>query len=349
MSEVTPTSPAAVTTPAPSAPAPSAAAAPAPTKSGAISGFQGLKDKAAQAKASADASGTSVGDAIGGDAPLDPSAPPAFTPNYKFKVHDEEKEIDEFFRGLIKDEESEKKVKEIFGKAYALDAQKAKNEQVREQFSEVSQKYGNIDKSLKQLSRYVQNKDLGSFFEAVQIPEHMVFEFVKQRLAQMEAPPEQRAEMQRIEQERKQFLTLQQENEELKERYSSETVQARGLELDTALSSPGVSTITEKFDASLGKGAFKKAVIDHGIVTYQMTGKEIPVYQAVQETAARWQGLFAQSQQAASEQIQASAQAQTSAMAPPPTMPNVSGRSTSPIKSGPRSIDDLKKLAQARA
>lgn len=337
-------------TPAPAAPAPSAAApaaASAPQKVGGSPGLADLKAKASQAKATITPEGTSSGV----ENPMEPAAPaaselPAFTPNFKFKVDEEEKEIDELFRGIIKDADTEKKVRELHEKALGLDLHKTRHEKLKTQFQEVNSKYTNIDKSLKQLSRFVQNGDLGSFFDAINIPEHMVFQFVKQKLTQMEAPPEQRAEMQRAESERRQFIQLQQENEELQQRFSTETTQARGLELDTALASPVVTTIASQMDAKLGKGAFKREVINRGIVAYQTTGVEIPVHQAVQEAVAYWSPMFGQSPQAppAPAAIQAAPQEPAQ---PPPTMPNVSGRATSPIKTGPRSIADLKKLGQA--
>lgn len=333
-------------TPATGAAAP--AAAPAPQKMGGSQGLTDLKTKAAQAKAAVSPEGTSSGveNPVEGVAPA-AEAPPAFTPNYKFKVDEEEKEIDELFRGLMTDAEKEKKIRELHEKAFGLDLHKTRHEKLKTQFQEVSTKYTNIDKSLKQLSRFVQNDDLGSFFQAINIPEHMVFEFVKRRLTQMEAPPEQRAEIQRQENERRQLIQLQQENEELQERFSIETIQARGLELDTALASPGVTTVAAKVDAQFGKGAFRQAVIDRGIVAYQTTGNEISVHQAVQEAVAYWSKMFGQSPQAPAPAPTSAQAAPQEPQAPPPIMPNVSGRATSPIKTGPRSIADLKKLGQA--
>src|SRR5688500_2643210 len=48
-------------------------------------------------------------------------AAPAYTPDFKVKIKGKEFEIDEMFRGLIKDADSEKKVKEFFEKAYGID------------------------------------------------------------------------------------------------------------------------------------------------------------------------------------------------------------------------------------
>lgn len=277
-----------------------------------------------------------------------PPPAPTFTPNYKFKVHDEEKEIDEMYRGLIKDQETEKKIRELHEKAYGLDVQKPKYEKMKGEFQEVSTKYGNIDKSLKQLSAYVQNGDLGSFFQATQIPKQMIFEYVKKELELMEASPEQRAEVERVQAERRRLYSLEQENSDLKTRFETESQSARVMELSTALASPVVSSVATSFDAKMGSGAFKMEVIKHGLAVSQTTGETISVQQAVQETVEKWKSFFGEMPQASAAQG-GSMETASQAQAPKPTLPNVSGRSASPLKAGPRSIDDLKKIAAAKS
>lgn len=277
-----------------------------------------------------------------------PPPAPTFTPNYKFKVHDEEKEIDEMYRGLIKDQETEKKIRELHEKAYGLDVQKPKYEKMKNEFQEVSTKYGNIDKSLKQLSAYVQNGDLGSFFQATQIPKQMIFEYVKKELELMEASPEQRAEVERVQAERRRLYSLEQENSDLKTRFETESQSARVMELSTALASPVVSSVATSFDAKMGSGAFKMEVIKHGLAVSQTTGETISVQQAVQETVEKWKSFFGEMPQASASQG-GSMETASQAQAPKPTLPNVSGRSASPLKAGPRSIDDLKKIAAAKS
>lgn len=278
----------------------------------------------------------------------EPPPAPAFTPNFKFKVHDEEKEIDEMYRGLIKDQDTEKKIRELHEKAYGLDVQKPKYERMKQEFQEVSTKYGDIDKSLKQLSSYVQAGDLGSFFQATQIPKQMVFEYVKKELELMEASPEQRAEVERVQAERRRLYNLEQENQDLKTRFETESQSARVMELTTALASPVVSSVAQSFDAKMGSGAFKMEVIKHGLAVSQTTGETISVQQAVQETVEKWKQFFGETPQASAQEISPMETASKAQAAPKPTFPNVSGRSASPLKAGPRSIDDLKKIAAAK-
>lgn len=50
-----------------------------------------------------------------------PGETPAFSPNFKLKVMEQEREIPELLRPLIKDAESEKAVRELVEKAYGLE------------------------------------------------------------------------------------------------------------------------------------------------------------------------------------------------------------------------------------
>src|SRR5574338_786965 len=61
------------------------------------------------------------------DAQPKPSAPvpPAFTPNYKYRAALQEKEIEEFWRPLIKDAESEKRVKDALTRLDGFDLVKS--------------------------------------------------------------------------------------------------------------------------------------------------------------------------------------------------------------------------------
>jgi hypothetical protein len=263
---------------------------------------------------------------------------PQYTPNFKFKVYDEEKEFDEMFRGLVKDAETEKKVREFHEKAFGLDYQKPKYERLKNEHSELSTKYSNIDASLKQLSTLVRENDLGAFFEAINIPKNMVFNFVKQELEKMSAPPEQRQQMDEFERIRRENMMLRQQTEHINSRYETESLQAKQLELDTTLSRPEIANFSANYDAKMGKGAFRNAVIERGLLTYHTTGQQIPVMQAVQEAMNHWSPFF---QGQSNGQMEQTPTAQPQAAKP--SLPNVGGRSSSPIKQGPRSIEDLHK------
>lgn len=339
--------PAAPSSPAPAASAPATSSgAAAPSSSAPATSLEALKAKAQSAQAGAKAEASGSESSIDPSAQVDPAAPPTFTPNYKYKVGDDEHEIEEMYRSLMKDAETEKKIREMHEKARGLDWQKPKYEKLKTEHQEVSTKYQNLDRSLQTLSKFVQNDDLGSFFEGVNIPKQKVFEYVKKELEKMEASPEQRAIIEQQETERKKLFNLQQENEELRSRYSSESTQARVMELDTALSRPEVTSIASQFDAKMGSGAFKREVINRGILAFQTQGIEIPVLQAVSEAVAQWSPLFAQAQQTPAGEQSPESPAPQAFGQPKPVMPNLGGRSTSPLKSGPRSIADLKKISQ---
>lgn len=306
--------------------------------------FSGGTSAATPAPVSTDkaqSSGTSVSakESTGLSSDVAATPAPEYTPNLKFKVYDEEKEFDDMFKGLVKDADTEKKIREFHEKAYGLDYVKPKHEKLKADFNEINTKYTNIDKSLNQLSGMIRQGDIASFLDALNIPHSMVFEFVKKELEKQSAPPETRAQIEEQERIRRDNFRLQQQNEELNSRYANESLQARAMELDQALAGPDVLTIASAFDAKMGKGAFRAEVINRGILASQMSGQEVPVHQAIGDTVSFY-----------SKWIQDQTPAQVPAALAPapkaPTLPNVSGGSTSPLKKGPRSMEDLKKAAQ---
>ncbi len=311
-------------------------------------------------KAQASQSETTAGSE--GKAPVTPKTgeqkagevPAAFSPNFKFKVMDEEKEVPEQFRALIKDAKTEKEVKAIFEKAYGLDFHKPKYEQLKVDHEKVVTEHTNLNKSLSQLSKFVEKKDYNSFFEALKISKVDILEYTKSLLAEIEMPEEQRRQIEAQRQERNRLYQLEEQNQELSTKFETEQVQARTFQLNSALARPEYSQVASQFDARAGRpNAFAFEVMKLG-AEYERRGQLLGIEQAVQETVKFWspflgapQGNPQNTQINADTQQGESGESQQTVAKPLPVLPNVSGRATSPIKQGVKSIADLKKLSKA--
>lgn len=277
-------------------------------------------------------------------------AAPTYTPNYKFKVMNEEKEFDPIFKGLVKDAETEKKIKEFHEKAYGLDVVKADRDQVKEKFKTINTKYENLDKTLSQFSKYLQNDDMGSFFKGLKIPDDMVFRYVAKRLNEMNLPADQQAMVQRQESERQRLYQLEQQNAELMSSHENTQVQARTYELDSTLAKQDVQQLASMYDSRMGKsGAFRDAVIEHGIFIHKLQGIDVPAEQAVQAVMQKLSPLLSgqpQAPQVQNGQAQPTPSNAGQNRQAPPVIPVVSGNGTSPVKSRPRSLKELKEYAK---
>lgn len=284
---------------------------------------------------------------------------PGYTPNYKVKVMDQEREIDPMFRGLIKDQESEKKIREIFERAYGHEFLKPKYEGIKTQFEQAQQQvqaYNQLQQTVGGLSQMIQRGDLGSFLDAAQIPKQLVFQWVHQELQKINMDPEQRQAIEQQNALQKEYYTQQQMlhqqqqmMQKMQSQYETMQVQARTGELQNFLSRPEIRSFAEQFDQRFGKpGSFQNAVIKRGKEAWNTEEKDLSVEEAATQVMQFAQALMGQPTQEAEDQP-SMVDLRTGATVPQPkrgpTIPNIAGRGTSPVRKSPRSIQDLRKLA----
>lgn len=268
-----------------------------------------------------------------------------YTPNFKFKVMDEEKEIDEFLRGAIKDADTEKKVRELYEKAYGLDHVKPKYESLKGQYEEVNGKFSTVAGDLQKLGIMLKNKDFGSFFNSFQLSDEDILQYALDRLNYYELPPEKRAAMDQQMSRNAEYAKLMQENQTFKQQMEQQQLSSMKQELDNNLNAPHVSPIVQSFDARVGKpGAFMEAVVNYARAEYARLGKDLTPAEAVQSFIS----TFGLSGQAASQQpvaVQAGTESSGSAQRPA-TLPKMPASGSSPVKQKVKSLDDLRKLQE---
>jgi len=116
----------------------------------------------------------------------------AYNPNYKFKAYQKEYEIDEWVRPFIKDEDTEKKFKKLYERAYGYDFKAQKHDELKGQFDEVKKNYDQTEKALSILSGYVNENDFDSFFDGLNIPKNKVLEYALELVKREQMSPDQR-------------------------------------------------------------------------------------------------------------------------------------------------------------
>lgn len=275
----------------------------------------------------------------------------AYAPNYKFKVKDKEFEIDEFLRGSIKDQAVEKKVKELYEKAYGLDEVKNDRETLKKELATTKPQLENVRTSLAQLGKFIQEGDFRSFIEALKIPKELALRYALEEFKFQDLPPEQKAEIEAQRQREQQFLMAQQQNQTLSEQVKGMAFRQAKLELDTELSRPEISSMAQSFDTRAGmQGSFMREVIKRGQMYEALNGTSISVKQAVDEVIALIGGV-PQATPTANGMGQPGQVIQQTAK---PTIKTFSGSSqASPTKKVYSSIDEIRearqKLNQAQA
>ena len=297
--------------------------------------------------------------------------PPAFAPNFKFKVMDQEHEIPEKFRELIKDATTEKEVREIFEKAYGLDHQKPKYEQLKTKHTEVERNFNDVLGAVQDLrSVYQQAVNTGNllllddFFDRLKIPDQVILQYALAKVQYGELDPEARKAYDQQVFAQKRLLDLEKQNQGYSQQAMSAATHAKGALLDSCLARPDIQAIAQAFESAPGRkpGDFRKSVCEHGeYVWFKTNGQmDLSPEEAIQQVMQRFGVIVPPpgGQQAipntAANPLSAAPQpgtaaANTTAASRPaaPVIPNVVSRAASPMKPKPRSIADLRKLGQA--
>jgi len=283
----------------------------------------------------------------GAESPATSTAAPAeYKPTYKFKVKDQEKEFDEWIRPVIKDAETEKKVKDIYEKAFGLDEVKGSRDNYKSKYEEASTKFSNVEKSLTQLSKYVQKKDYNSFFETLQIPKEDIAKWIYDELKYNELPPEQRQAIDA----QKNLARTQEEFEFQQQQYQSQVREFGQRQLQFELSKPEVSQIASQFDQRMGRpGAFEQEVINRGAYYENVHGKTLPAHELVKELIA-FVNIGGQPAQPPVPQAQPTPSQSVEQIEQKPAIKVFSsGGNTSPVKKQVSSIADLKRIRNEMA
>lgn len=308
------------------------------------SSFENLKKMAKDAqstyqpKAIEDSSAGKVTEAV----------PPQYTPNFKYKAALQEKEVDEFWRPLIKDQDSEKKVIDALQKLDGFDFVKESREKIQKQFESLQNDYIAQSEVVSRVESALERKDLTSVFRQLGVTDQDIFQWTHQKLQMLELPPEQRKAFEDAENVRQQNFEMEEKMSQFQKMYEQQAVQARTMQLDMILSRPEVSQASAGWDNLMGQvGAFRDLVIQEAQTAYYQTGEDLSAEQAVQRVMQKFgKAMQSQALSQAAPQVQSATTPQIQAPQAKPIIPNVTGKGTAPIKKVPKSIEDLKRMAK---
>jgi hypothetical protein len=322
--------------------------------------------------------GTPAADAKEGDTPpaesdageVDgekPAEPPKFVAKSKFKVRQfdaakadeliqQEIDVPARFKELMKDAESEKEVLEVLEKAFGIEAIKGERAHVKKELGETRVQLKTMQDGVQELRTIYQRGDINMFLQKLAIPRERMLQWALDEVTYTQLPPEQQrvhderilAQRQAYEAEKRASMTQNQSSEQIR--------QATSLLLDAGLARPDNKSFADLYDSQVGKpGSFRDEVIATGNSAWNESNGQVVLTpeQAIERTLAKWKPFLSKAQATPATQAPANPAAQSAqpgtqpavAHKPGSTLPNLQGRSQSPVKSSaPRSIEDLKKL-----
>jgi hypothetical protein len=288
--------------------------------------------------------------------------PGAFTPNLKYKVMDKEHEIPKEFQSLMKDADSEKKVREIFERSTGLDVVKENLSSARNERDQSRKQYAELNGSIADLRQTyqsaVQSGDLhklDQFWKKLDISQDTIMQYALEKVKLHEMAPEQRNAL--MAKQNAEFhaeeLRRQQANQNMG--FVEQSRQLKQLMLESAHNRPEISAAATDFDSRVGKpGMFKEEVRKWGEQEWLRSNGKIDLSpdQAIAAVIKHY-GLNTtpQATVATPAAVTGNVDPRKNVIVKPAgTIPNLgSGGSQSPLKSKPRSIEDLKKLANRAA
>lgn len=278
-------------------------------------------------------------------------ASPAYTPNFKYKAFGKEKELDPFWQPLVKDAESEKKVKELFTRADAFDDMKGRYETTSIEHQKVLQQFTALDRDVKRVTKFLNSGDYDNFFSSLRISDDMLLQHLQRKAEIAKLSPLQQQAYQQGVQARAENLMQQESMEDLQNNYTQQRVLARTMQLDGVLMRPEVSNAASAWDSKMGLGSFRQLVIQEGANHYLTTKQDLPAENVVDLVLKKFGKLIEGTQSPQAVQAPGTPAAPQAPGAPvvvqgKPVIPNVNGRGTSPVKQAPKSLDDLRKLGK---
>ena len=227
---------------------------------------------------------------------------PAYQPNYKFWAEKKEHEIPEKWRSLITDAESEKEAKELFQKAYGIDAVKELREQIKGEYKQYKEQADPVIRTVQSATQSYQravqafnsgNKNSAIFnfentLQALGIPPNVVQQYTLLKLQHEDLSPEQKASYNQQRTLEQQTLEQKTQLEQIQAQYQALSVQQRTNELSQTLSKPEVSGIVQAWDQRNGPGSFQQEIIRQGQMHFYQTGQDVSAEQLVGEMIKRY-------------------------------------------------------------
>lgn len=287
------------------------------------------------------------------------AAPSPFTPTFKFKALDEEKEMEEWVRPFVTSKETEEKFAGLFSKVAAFDHVQKKRDEYLGQTQQLAAHMEQFQNEIREI-RSLADEDFGAFMGACQIDPKKALQWFIQQAEQQELlnredlPAWAKKMYTENQEQRARLRELENASRANATHAESVSISQREQELSQVLSRPEVASVASEFDARLKKpGAFAEAVKRHGYSEWHLSKgeRDLSAEQAVMAVLDLLGRTPPQAPPAGATSSQPNAQATPAhkviTEAPKATViPNVgSGTSTATVRK-PKSLDDLREISR---
>ncbi len=194
---------------------------------------------------------------------------PAYEPNTKYKVYDQEKEFPDQLKALVKDKATEDYFRDLLSKADGLDVMKPKHQEIVGQRDQLK---GEVDFFRSDINRVLtlRDKQPHLFAAEVGITDDWIINRAKE-IVNAKETPEAWDQFNRTRATQYDSYTQQQQANRVQQDASAQFVNVHQQQMSMALSQPEVSSFQAEFDKVHGPGSFQEEVRKHGYYHYERT------------------------------------------------------------------------------
>lgn len=273
----------------------------------------------------------------------EPAEQPEWTPSYKYIFKGEEKEIDDpYFKSIIKDQESERKVRDLYERAQNMVTYKEKMAELEPKYQQINQKYSQLDGTIKKLAQYYDQDEMDLFIKTLGVDKNKLIQWVAKDLQYSMLPEDQKKLYDEKRTYKHQTMEMEEKLNYYKQKDEMEAVAARSFQLDNELGRADIQSVASQYDSIYGNGSFKQEVIRAGQFEWLTRGQDLSAADAVQIAFQKAKPIVDRLQGVGTN-LQPSAPK-------PRIITNVAGNSSmSPSKARPRNLDELRAMAKQAA
>lgn len=266
----------------------------------------------------------------------------SYTPDYTYKVKDEERSFDERFHNIVKSKDDEEYLRDLYTRADGLDSVKSRLESREDAYKRIYSHAQELTNGYANLMKYRDSGDVRNLQKALGITDDFVVNWGLS-LAEEEQLPDEQRELVRMNRELQEQLAEKDYMLKTSQVQDDErSIQEDIHELEGYMKSEEFAPLVD----AMGKNglSFVDTVTMIGSHEFQTTGKEPTIRDVCDRVRGKYEFLVtqAQTQEAVGQPAQ---QTNQTVVVREKTIPSVGGANTNAVETPVRSISDLKKLA----
>lgn len=219
---------------------------------------------------------TELEPAIGDEITMDDAGLEEYSPNFTYKVKDEEHEFNDYVKGAITSRESEDYFRDLHTRADGLDGYKEKVTGLEGRLGEYENVTGKLQRGFTDLKSYRDQGDYRNLFKSLGVSSDDVVKYAYGLAQEAEMPEEQRNMINQNRQYEDRLSMLERENESHRQHRSNSAVNNDLKELESYVNtSDGLNDRMKSVGFNL-----RDEILSYGIAATKSTGREPSIAEA---------------------------------------------------------------------